>query len=360
MQRKKILFLITKATWGGAQRYVFDLATHLPKNEFEPVVAYGQSGKLSNDLANAGVETIQVTSLQRDVALFSDIASFFAILKCIRATKPDIIHLNSSKAAALGALAARIVGVSKIIFTVHGWPFNEKRSEFARIVIYLISWFTALLSHEVIVVSKSDEANGKDMRWVGNKIHYISIGIESPHFLPRDEAWQRLLEKAPTLSSTGMRVVTIAELTANKGLRYGIEAIGELISRGINCSYTIIGTGEDFAGLSALIRDQNLADNVHLVGFIPDAASYLNVFDVFLLPSVKEGMPYVLLEAASSGLPIVTTTAVDVELPRCRIVPIQDTDALVEALMESKNKGALEIQHRYSLSEMVGKTIGLY
>src|SRR3989344_4619085 len=125
--RKKVLYLITKANWGGAQRYVFDLATHLSAEQFEVVVAYGEKGRLPNDLTARNVKTYEIPSLGRDVAVVSDIKSFFGILRCIRATRPDVIHLNSSKAAALGALAARIAGVPKIIFTVHGWPFGEKR-----------------------------------------------------------------------------------------------------------------------------------------------------------------------------------------------------------------------------------------
>ena len=97
MQKKKILYIITKATWGGAQRYVYDLATRLPKDRFEPVIAYGQAGKLSEDLAIAGIQTYEVLSLGRDVAPLSDITSFFKILKGIRRGRPDVVHLNSSK-----------------------------------------------------------------------------------------------------------------------------------------------------------------------------------------------------------------------------------------------------------------------
>ncbi len=126
-----------------------------------------------------------VPSLGRDVALFSDIASFFQLVKLLRAERPDVLHVNSSKAAALGALAGRIVGVPRIIFTVHGWPFKEDRNFFARGIIYFISWFTAVLSHATIVVSKRDEEIGKRMWFVSQKIHYVPLGIDPPVFLSR-------------------------------------------------------------------------------------------------------------------------------------------------------------------------------
>ncbi|MEK7156467.1 MAG: glycosyltransferase, partial [Patescibacteria group bacterium] len=306
-KRTKVLFLITKATWGGAQRYVYDLATHLPEQEFEPVMAFGQSGKLAKMLSATNIKTHALPSLGRDVAVISDIKSFFEIWRCIRSERPDVVHLNSSKAAALGAIAARLAGVQRIIFTVHGWPFNEKRGEFARVTIFLVSWLTAFLSHVVVVVSKSDEVQGRRMRWIAEKIRYIPIGIEPAAYLSPDEARAALRLE----SGTAPRIVTIAELTPNKGLRHGIEAISILKSENVDVEYFIVGAGEQRAELEDFAAEMEVEDRVHFLGFIEDAARYLRAFDIFLLPSIKEGMPYVLPEAAAAGLPIITTTVVN-------------------------------------------------
>lgn len=337
MKKKKILFLITKATWGGAQKYVYDLVTHLPKDRFQLVFAYGQGGRLSDTLKAEGIQTYGVPTMARDVGLFSDIQSFFKILKGMHRGQPDVVHLNSSKAAALGALAARMLGVRRIVFTVHGWPFNEKRNEFARVMIYLISWFTAFLSHVVIVVSKSDEAQGKKMRWIAEKVRYIPIGIEPAAYLSPDEARASLPIYGFTKPIYSM--VTIAELTKNKGIRYAIEAIGELKRRGVEMSYYVIGSGELRSELEDLVREEDVTDRVHFLGFIENAARYLRAFDVFLLPSIKEGMPYVLLEAAAASLPIVTTTVVNPAFiesySRTKAVPAADPEALAAALVET-------------------------
>ena len=119
--------MITKATWGGAQRYVHDLALSLPRNQFESMLAYGQGGRLSETLANQSFPVYPISGLGRDIALVSDVMAFFAIARLLRKIRPDVLHLNSSKAAALGALAGRLAGTSRIVFTVHGWPFKEDR-----------------------------------------------------------------------------------------------------------------------------------------------------------------------------------------------------------------------------------------
>ena len=367
--RKKVLYLITKATWGGAQRYVYDLATNLPKDEFEPVVAFGlpaqagEPGRLQKMLRERSIETHRINALGRDIALISDIGSFFGIIVCLWRVRPDVVHLNSSKAAALGALAARIMFVPKIIFTVHGWPFNEKRNELARVLIYIVSWFTAFLSNEIIVVSRSDETQGKRMRWVERKIHYIPIGMDGPKFLSREEAVASL-----SIPGAMPRIVTIAELTPNKGLRFGIEAISLLKAQGVDVHYTLIGDGEQRAELENIAKEFGVEGNVTFTGFIPDASKYLKAFDVFLLPSIKEGMPYVLLEASTAGLAIVTTTVVNPDIAETyqnvRIVPPADPEALAKALAEAvKTRPGVEpspAQNDFPLSKMLEGTISLY
>src|SRR3989344_323690 len=105
MLKKKILFVITKSNWGGAQKYVFDLATNLPKEEFEPVVACGGGGMLAKRLRAEKIRVVEVPSLERDISFIKEIRAFFFLWKLFQKEKPDVVHLNSSKAAALGALA---------------------------------------------------------------------------------------------------------------------------------------------------------------------------------------------------------------------------------------------------------------
>src|SRR3989344_1038967 len=104
----KILYCITKSNWGGAQRYVYDLATHLPA-EFEAAVVLGGDGALKTRLEIAGIPTIPLSRLERDIHIRGDIKTFFELLGIFRRERPDIIHLNSSKMGILGTLAARIV-----------------------------------------------------------------------------------------------------------------------------------------------------------------------------------------------------------------------------------------------------------
>ncbi|RJR13293.1 glycosyltransferase [Candidatus Parcubacteria bacterium] len=290
--RKKVLYLITKATVGGAQKYVYDLATNIPKDLYEPVVTYGEPGKLSKDLAHAGITTYQVPSLGRDVALFSDIKSFWKILKGLRKGRPDVVHLNSSKAAAIGALAARMAGIKNIIFTVHGWPFGERRNVLARLLIWNISWLTALLSRHVICVSDYDLRVAKNMPFVGKKARRIYNGISSIQFGSGDV----IRNKFPA----GVKILgTVGELTKNKNH----IALIEQARQHSDMHVAIVGEGELRNMLEQKIKEYGIEARVKLFGFLP-SSEVLKGFDVFVLPSIKEGLPYVLLEARQAGLPI--------------------------------------------------------
>lgn len=289
---KKILFVITKSNWGGAQRYVYDLATALRHN-FCINVAFGQEGLLAKKLREAHIATFSLQAFQRDVSIANDVQSLLELLRLFRRIKPDVVHLNSSKAAGLGALAARLAGVPRIIFTVHGWPFREQRNLLSRTLIYFFSWVTALLSHTVIVVSDDDLRVAHHMHFIGHKTVRIHNGIALPIDFTSGEKIRMAFPQNARITGT------VGELTKNKNQ----IALIEQAKRDQDMFVAIVGEGEDRAWLEKKIREYELEERVKLFGFMP-ASEVLRGFDVFALPSIKEGLPYVLLEAKAADLPI--------------------------------------------------------
>ncbi|MCR4333570.1 MAG: glycosyltransferase [Patescibacteria group bacterium] len=298
--KKRVLFVITKSNWGGAQRYVYDLATHLSKNEFEVVVAFGGTGEmgahtglLATRLGEAGVRTIFIESFTRDIGVFRDISAFFELLRVIKKERPDVLHLNSSKAGGLGALAGRIAGIRRIIFTAHGFAHNEMRPFYQRVLIWIVSWFTILFADKVIVLSHY-ESSRAPIIFSRRKLVVIHNGIDL--YMPFGSG-----EIIRSAFPDGTHITgTIGELTKNKNQ----VALIEQAKNNPELYVAIVGEGEDRAHLEARIREYGLDARVKLFGFMP-ASEVLKGFDTFALPSLKEGLPYVLLEAKAAGLPIV-------------------------------------------------------
>ncbi len=371
----KVLFVITKSNWGGAQKYVYDIATWLPRDKFDVVVALGGEGGVSDKLHTASIRIISLPTLKRDINPLKDFSSFVSLVKLFKTERPDVVHLNSAKAAGLGALASRLVGVPKIIFTAHGWAFNEERSWFSRNVIKLISWMTVLLAHKTIAVS---DAVFRDMQWLGapNKIVVIKNGIRPIDFLVPAMARTLLSEFANTEFPTNAFFIgTISELHKNKGLPYAIEAFAGLHRDNPLLYYFILGEGEEKERLNTLALHHGLHGRVFLLGFVEDASRLLMGFDVFVLPSTKEGLPMVLLEAGLAKLPIIATNVGGIpeiieNMKTGILVKPRNSKALSEALgrliaspslCDNLGKNLkVEVSSRFSFERTIAETTKLY
>ena len=160
----KIIYGITKSNFGGAQRYVYELARAAKEGGHDVSVicggpsfaeaSAGKEGVLVEKLKNHGIKVFPIPHMQRDISLIDEFRSFHFIFRTLFKEKPDVFHSNSSKMGGIGNLAARFAGGKKIIFTGHGWAFKENRPWLEKIVIKFFAWLTILLSHKTICVSE--------------------------------------------------------------------------------------------------------------------------------------------------------------------------------------------------------------
>lgn len=371
--RKKILFLITKSTLGGAQRYVCDLALHLDHKRFEPVVAAGGDGALMAELRAARIRTISLKHAARDVALLRELRLGGELLRLIASERPDILHVNSSKLGGLGALIGRLL-MRRVIFTAHGWPFHEAhRSRLWRASAYVLSWLTSVLAHATITISELDRRAAMHFLFARGKIAHVPLGIQAPAFLSRADARRRLnLPLRDDAFSIGM----IGELTANKDYRTALDALCMFDDESRRTlRLVIIGDGEDADDLRAYAAARGLTEHVIFAGEIPHASRCLRAFDCFLLTSRKEGLPYVLLEAGHAGLPVVAANVGGIpdlisHKSSGLLVPPANPAALAETLatlLADEEMGARlgealkqRVQSDFTLARMVADTEALY
>jgi glycosyltransferase involved in cell wall biosynthesis len=298
------------------------------------------------------------------------------------------VHLNSSKIGGLGAFAGRIAKVKKIIFTAHGFAFNEDRSTFQKFVIKTLTFLTLFFAHKTIVISETELEQVKNWFLISKKITLIHNGISKVDFVPKGEARKFLLKKISNLLvgktknieiiNDIMWVGTISELTKNKGLKYAIKSIYEL-QKSIDCNwdgiFVIIGDGEDKKYLQNTIKNLDLKKKVFFTGFIDNAQMYLKAFDIFLLSSVKEGLPYTLLEAGLAKNAVISTNVGGIS----EIIDDMKNGLLIRPKNEKEIMNALryfmkeekkivdfgenlhkKILGKFSVEKMLEKTFGLY
>jgi len=372
---KKVLFLITKSNWGGAQRYVYDLATNLPTGEFETVVALGGNGPLGAKLQAAHCRVVPIPSLTRDISPTKEWSAFRDIQEVGRSERPDILHVNSSKAGILGALAGRLVGVPLIIFTAHGWAFNEDRPVWQKLSLKILHWLTVLLSHRTIAVSNQVKMQ---MNWpfVQHKIIVIHNGRAIDNLFSYDEGRTFIINKEPRLREfqSDFWTMTIAELHPVKRHEAMIEVMKKMADSDVNVRHLIIGDGETQEMLRTQIDALGLQEHVFLLGRIDEASRYLRAADLFVLASRSEGLPYVLIEALQAGVPIVATKVggipevVEDGVSGILTEPL-DNKALFEAILslirdgDTRRRlaaGTVSEAKRFSLEKTLERTSSLY
>jgi len=288
----KIVYIITQSEWGGAQKYVYDLATNLPEG-YIPIVVCGGNGKLVDRLGRKGVLVIRLRRLLRRINPLYDIAAYFEIKRIIKIIKPDLVHLNSTKAEIIGGLAARRTRVPHIIFTAHGYVVNERMPEWQKKFYVGLERYASKMMHRIICVSKLDRFTAFFYRMADfSKISVIHNGISRFRIVKQ--------------SSKILTIVTVANMYPNKGYLTLLKAIKRLNREGLEAKYIFVGDGKQRTEIEDYIARYKLK-NIKLLGFRHDIKSVLAMADIFILASYKEGLPYVVLEAMMAGLPVVAT-----------------------------------------------------
>jgi len=338
INKKKVLYLITKSNWGGAQRYVYDLATNLDREKFEPVVALGGNGILADMLENAGIRVINIESLGRNISLKKEWAFARELWQILRVERPDVFHVNSSKAGGVGTLLGRLLRAPNVIFTAHGWAFNEDRPLWQKLITKFLHWITVLLSHRTIAVSS---AIVKEMNWPGalRKMKIVNPGRTIGPMYQKIEAREKIMDFFPRLLpyQSDPWLVCVAELHPIKRHHILIEAISELVKNYPTLRLILIGDGELKSVIEKQIADADLTENIFVLGNITEAARFLKAFDMFVLASKSESYGYVLHEAGLAGVPIIATNVggipdIITDQQTGLLVPPDNVNALIIAI----------------------------
>lgn len=321
----KVLFVITQSELGGAQRYVLELASNLPER-YEAVIAAGKDGDgaFIESAKAAGIRTIQLKLLKRNISPLHDYFAVGELHRLLKEEAPDIVHLNSSKASIIGGLA---VGSSYCsVYTVHGWVFLELISPVKQRIFASMERYASNFHDGIIVLSENDFEAGRRSDIDTSKFIKIQSGVNSNSFLPRDEARNKIEEIAGTSFGNRKLILATSNFYPPKGINVLIDAMTGIKNDALA---VVFGDGALRASLEKQISRLKLTETVLLPGFVKNASSYLKGADIFALPSVKEGLPYALLDAMNARVPIVATAVGGV------------AEVLDRVVVEPNNPGAL-------------------
>jgi glycosyltransferase involved in cell wall biosynthesis len=318
----RILILITLAETGGAQSYVAALVPALAARCDVLVAAHGE-GPLVDAARDAGARFVALRHVRRPLHPARDLAGLFELVALIRRARPDIVHVNSSKAGVLGRMAALLAGRPITVFTVHGWAFKAY-SGVPSALYRSADRLMARATTTTICVTETERAAGLAARTcIADRTVVIPNAVD--------------VDAAPRSRHDGEppRIVTVGRLAWPKDPLTLVRALARV--RGSPFSALIVGDGPDRSGVEAEVRELGLESAVHLGGPRSDVPDLLARSDVFVLSSRSEGGPISILEAMAAGLPVVASdvggvSELVVEGATGLLVPAGDPAALAAAL----------------------------
>ncbi|KPJ56683.1 hypothetical protein AMJ49_04210 [Parcubacteria bacterium DG_74_2] len=303
---QKILHIITLSEWGGAQRVCYDTVTNLNKEKFLIEVACKPGGILVEKLKELEIKVYPINSFRREISPINDLKTLIFLYWLIKKGKYNIVHCHSTKAGFLGRVAAKLAGVKKIYFTVHGWGFyNEQEYGWAKKLLIVLEKIAALCSTKIIYESERDKDEGlKNKITKENKFLIIRHGIN----------WKVIVDVAKVREKFKIKQEEtvfgmVGRLVYPKNPLVFLEA-AKIVSRSYQrVKFILIGGGPLFKKCKSFIRNNKLEDKIFILGekTPKETREILSSFDVFVLTSEFEGSPITMIEAMFAGLPIIAT-----------------------------------------------------
>jgi glycosyltransferase involved in cell wall biosynthesis len=290
---------IFRAPLGGLFRHVVDLARgQAARGHRVGLIVDSLTGGARADAALAELAPelalgVQRIAISREISP-SDVDAVRLAARSIKNAAPDVIHGHGAKGAALARLAPSAPHAIRV-YTPHGGTLVYRPGTFGggfyRTLEWFLKWRTDLFLFESSYIAGLFRADIGHPPGIVRVVHNGVGEAEFSAIVPRPDATD---------------IVCLGELRAVKGFDVLIEALSILKAAGRRVTATIAGEGPDQAELRALAEELEVTDQVRFVGYRPAREAFA-LGRMMVIPSRAESLPYVILEAAAGGVPIVST-----------------------------------------------------
>jgi glycosyltransferase involved in cell wall biosynthesis len=258
--------------------------------------------------AQEGVESIAIP-MRRGMAPAADLLSLLRLCRLLWRLKPEMTEFSTPKAGLLGSVAAMLCGVPSRVYLLRGLRL-ETSTGLKRRILLAAERLAAACSHAVLCNSESLRNQALALRVAPeSKLRLLGSGSSSGVDVERFSPGPGILRTGLGLPPDAPVVGFVGRLTRDKGLPELVEAFDAILAAKPQAHLLLVGwfdASEDALdrGLRSRIKNH---PRIHLTGYVADTAPYYRVMDVMVLPTWREGFPNVVLEAAASGIPVVTT-----------------------------------------------------
>jgi len=358
---------------GGGEKHLLLLTKDAKERGFAVYVICQSSSGLEKALKKVGIETIPINFMSKNF-----VSTVLRIAKKLKFVKADILHTHGFFCNIIGRIAGRMSQIPIIISTVHcnpNSPLSFNQSAIKLIIQYIrnkIDNFTAKFTDAVIAVSEDIRCGLIEQGVLKEKIEVIYNGVSLEELnvaVEGNNSFDLDIKR-------GEKVVGfLGRLEPVKGIDYFIKAAEIIKSKFNNVKFVIAGDGSIRPNLEKMVKQMGLTKDFIFTGYVDDAVSLISKFDVFVLPSLSEGLNLSLVEALAIGRAIVATNVggnseVIIDGETGLLVPPKNAQALANAILfllenpevvrKYGEKGKRIVAEKFSAERMCDEHLKLY
>jgi glycosyltransferase involved in cell wall biosynthesis len=280
-------------------------AMALDPDRYSVTILSADGGPLLAEAEKSGFEVVRLRHMRPEISLREDPQALRELTNELRRGRFDIVHTHSSKAGALGRIAAHRVGVPAIVHTFHGFPFHNFQSLPLRATYIEIEKRLGRITDQFLAVGGAVAAQAISLKIApAERIRAIASAIEIN--IPEATASNRAdARRRLGLPEEALVIGTVGRLAPQKAPQDMVAAVEAMGRPDVYCVW--VGGGPLLEATRKLIERRGLAGRFLLLGERQDVGALLPGFDVFALASLYEGLPCSIVEAMTCGVPVVAT-----------------------------------------------------
>ncbi|HDZ27826.1 MAG TPA: glycosyltransferase family 1 protein, partial [Candidatus Aminicenantes bacterium] len=304
MENIKVLHIITRFDKGGSAQNTYLSLLGLRKKNYQLSLVSGLSlesemkyeeikakEKDIQILKSEGIEFIQCSSLLRRINIIKDLKAFFDIWRIIKKYNPLIVHTHSSKAGLMGRLAAKLAGTPIIVHTPHGHVFFGYFGPFKTKLFIIFEKLASRITDKVVALTNREKEDHILFKIAEeDKFSVIYSGIELNALKESSSGEKQNLKKELGIPENSLIVGTAGRLVPVKGPEFLVKASKYIISKYPDTYFMFTGDGTLEHDLKRKALEMGISDNIIFLGWRDDLAKIISIYDIFVLPSLNEGM----------------------------------------------------------------------
>lgn len=366
MRKLRIMYFQQNLAIGACEEYFYLLMEGIDKTKFDVLFVCPENAVLDSLVTRIkalGVEVHKYSLDTNNYLLILNLVLFF------RRFKPDLIHFNDP--CLMGIIAARLAGMPVLVMTYHTPELKPKYSLKGRLIKRIAFRHCGL--YFIFIAERNREIGIKKDKLVRKRSSVIYYGLPPEKFqqkYDKKEVCQEFL-----LDGDCRIVGNIGRLSYQKGQSYLIEAAALIIKQVKSVKFFLVGEGELKLELKAQVKEKGLQDYFIFTGHRTDIPRLLSAFEILVMPSLFEGLPFAAIEAAAMGIPVIAAnvggvSSLVIDGKTGLLIPPGDSQALAKAILwmlehpkEVKEMGLAGQQYFaewFTQEQMVKKTEELY